>query len=61
MNTIASLSKGTAESSRKRISLAEYKAKSRAPQQSQNILGKSIPKQNIAMVGIHEEKPGKKR
>lgn len=60
MNTIASLSKGTAKCTGKKISLAEYKAKSQAPKKNQNISG-NIPKQEIATAGIHEEKLRKKR
>lgn len=61
MNTIASLSKGTAESPRKKISLAEYKAKPQACKQSRNVSGKSSPKQEIVKASVDEGKVGKKR
>lgn len=61
MNTIASLSKGTAERPGKKISLADYKARPRAYQHSRNISGKSSTKQEIVTAGVDEGKVGKKR
>ena len=61
MNTIASLSKGTAERPRRKISLADYKARPRACQQSRNVSGKSSPKQEVVMAGVDEGKVREKR
>lgn len=61
MNTIASLSNGTAEHPRKEISLTAYKAKPQTCQQSRNVSGKSSFKQGITMAVVDEGKVGKKR
>lgn len=61
MNTIASLSKGTAERPGKKISLAEYKAKPQVCKKGRNVSGKGSPKQEILNASFDEGKVGKKR
>ena len=61
MNTISSLSKGTGERPLKKISLADYKARPRAGQQSRMVSEKSSSRQDNGKASIDEGKVGKKR